>query len=160
MSLTIGNSRRTLARLGVGCQKCGVPPGVACEGVDGRARKSVHQQRITSASTPQGRIAVATVTGNPADPFYYSRAWKFVRYEVLKRSRGCCELCGMGPTVRKPLHVDHIKPRSRFPDLELDLTNLQVLCADCNLGKGARDCVDWRRSLSTCERPQAEWVRL
>ena len=37
------------------------------------------------------------------------------------------------------LHVDHIKPRSKFPELELSLDNTQVLCADCNLGKGAWD---------------------
>src|SRR5262249_39926358 len=39
---------------------------------------------------------------------------------------------------------DHIKPRSKFPELELELGNLQVLCADCNLGKRAWDQTDWR----------------
>ena len=28
--------------------------------------------------------------------------------------------------------------------LELQLTNLQMLCADCNVGKGAWDETDWR----------------
>lgn len=42
------------------------------------------------------------------------------------------------------IHVDHIKPRSIFPSLELDISNLQILCEACNLGKGAWDQTDWR----------------
>lgn len=42
------------------------------------------------------------------------------------------------------LHVDHIKPISRAPDLALNINNLQILCKDCNLGKGNRDKKDWR----------------
>lgn len=42
------------------------------------------------------------------------------------------------------MHVDHIKPRSKYPALELVLSNLQVLCEDCNLGKLAHDETDWR----------------
>lgn len=40
--------------------------------------------------------------------------------------------------------VDHIKPASRFPDLALDLENLQVLCNDCNMGKSNDDYTDFR----------------
>ena len=40
--------------------------------------------------------------------------------------------------------VDHIKPRSRYPALELTLTNLQVLCNDCNMGKSNDDETDFR----------------
>ena len=42
------------------------------------------------------------------------------------------------------MHVDHIKPRSKYPRLELDFDNLQVLCEDCNLGKSNRYKVDLR----------------
>lgn len=42
------------------------------------------------------------------------------------------------------MHVDHIKPRSKYPELELEFTNLQILCADCNLGKRNHDSIDWR----------------
>jgi hypothetical protein len=37
------------------------------------------------------------------------------------------------------LHVDHVKPRSKYPELALDLDNLQILCAACNTRKGDRD---------------------
>ncbi|MFC6439812.1 HNH endonuclease [Bowmanella sp. JS7-9] len=33
------------------------------------------------------------------------------------------------------LHVDHVKPRAKFPELALDINNLQILCETCNLGK-------------------------
>lgn len=42
------------------------------------------------------------------------------------------------------MHVDHIKPVCTHPELCLDPENLQVLCDDCNLGKGSSDCTDWR----------------
>ncbi len=45
--------------------------------------------------------------------------------------------CGRKPPI-VIINVDHIKPRHTFPELELDPDNLQVLCADCNLGKGCK----------------------
>ncbi len=76
--------------------------------------------------------------------FYWTDEWRAIRYLALKRSQACCDCCGAHPCPGKPLHVDHIKPRSKFPELELELSNLQVLCMDCNLGKSAKDDTDWR----------------
>ena len=42
------------------------------------------------------------------------------------------------------IHVDHIKPRKLFPHLALDVNNLQILCHECNHGKGNWDQTDWR----------------
>lgn len=77
--------------------------------------------------------------------FYDSPAWMKVRYSALERSKGRCECCGNRPTSINPLHVDHIKPRSKYPKLELAPTNLEVLCRACNLGKGNRYETDWRK---------------
>lgn len=78
--------------------------------------------------------------------FYSSLEWKQLRYQVLFESNGCCRACGRSNRKHGViLHVDHIKPRSRFPKLELEKSNLQVLCEDCNYGKGNRDEVDWSR---------------
>jgi 5-methylcytosine-specific restriction endonuclease McrA len=76
--------------------------------------------------------------------FYKSSEWRTLRYETLRlaemenRHNGgaACRLCGRtkwgdGAT----LHVDHIKPRWLYPELALSPANLQVLCADCNVGK-------------------------
>lgn len=72
----------------------------------------------------------------PVEDFYSSNAWRELRYKVLRKFGFSCLACG-----RKPpsviLHVDHIKPRYHFPQLELSFDNLQVLCEDCNRGKGA-----------------------
>ena len=76
----------------------------------------------------------------PTD-FYDSPEWRTLRYQALKASNGKCQLCGS----TGQLHVDHIKPRSKHPELALRLDNLQVLCKDCNLGKGAWDATDWRK---------------
>ena len=64
-----------------------------------------------------------------------------VRYEVLKRAKFRCDLCGVGADV-KALQVDHIIPRSR--DGSDDLSNLQALCYTCNATKGDRDDTDFR----------------
>jgi len=70
--------------------------------------------------------------------------WRRVRYVALLRAGGRCACCGRRASAGVMLHVDHVKPRSRFPELSLEITNLQVLCEDCNLGKGAWDRTDWR----------------
>lgn len=67
--------------------------------------------------------------------FYDTRAWKELRWRVLVASDGKCNMCGTSKAHGSIMHVDHIKPRSKFPELELEFSNLQVLCEDCNLGK-------------------------
>lgn len=77
--------------------------------------------------------------------FYSTEEWRRLRYRVLRKSDGRCTLCGRSkPEHGVTLHVDHIKPRVHWPELAMVETNLQVLCADCNLGKGATDQRDWR----------------
>lgn len=77
--------------------------------------------------------------------FWKSGTWQRLRFEVLAESEGCCVLCGRSYREHGvAMEVDHIKPRSRFPDLSLDKGNLQVMCFDCNRGKSNRDTTDWR----------------
>ena len=77
--------------------------------------------------------------------FWRSEGWRRLRYETIKRHGAKCQCCGRNPRQDGiKLHVDHIKPRSEYPELALDPDNLQVLCEDCNLGKLDRDTVDWR----------------
>jgi hypothetical protein len=67
--------------------------------------------------------------------FYKSAAWRKLRFSVLKSNGAVCAACGASAKNGAVLHVDHIKPRSQYPELALDPANLQVLCEDCNLGK-------------------------
>jgi len=63
------------------------------------------------------------------------------RFNVLKRAKHRCELCGVSAGDRA-LDVDHILPKSKGgSDEEL---NLQALCALCNQNKGNRDSEDLR----------------
>jgi len=63
------------------------------------------------------------------------------RYEVLKRARFRCELCGVSADERA-LEVDHILPRNLGGSD--DQHNLQALCYSCNATKRDRDDTDFR----------------
>jgi hypothetical protein len=75
--------------------------------------------------------------------FYNTTEWLQTRYKVLKRDGRVCACCGVSSTTTT-FHVDHIKPRSLFPELELSQDNLQVLCEECNLGKSNLDMTNWK----------------
>ena len=95
--------------------------------------RSFHLEKISELSLAERR--------KERQIFYASDRWRSLRYEALLTYGKRCACCG---SEQEPFHVDHIKPRSKYPDLQYALTNLQVLCADCNVGKGAWDQTDWR----------------
>ena len=64
-----------------------------------------------------------------------------IRYEVLKRAKGRCELCGIS-NEEKNLEVDHITPKSLGG--KDDITNYQALCFTCNAQKNNKDDTDFR----------------
>lgn len=64
--------------------------------------------------------------------------------EALKKYSPRCMCCGATPKDGAVMNVDHIKPRKLFPNLALDINNLQILCHECNHGKGNWDQTDWR----------------
>ena len=76
--------------------------------------------------------------------FYDSREWLALRYRVLTKHGRRCMLCGCDGSPGNPIQVDHIKPRSKYPKLELVESNLQVLCKYCNHGKSNTDQTDFR----------------
>lgn len=113
-------------------------------------RKKLRSQGIVSMETALQLFNYHKL-GKPAagyeknDGFYESRQWRELRYEALKNSKGECVCCGASRKNGAVLHVDHIKPRYKHPELALDVRNLQVLCSDCNRGKGAWDSTDFRK---------------
>jgi ATP adenylyltransferase len=63
-----------------------------------------------------------------------------IKYEVLKRAKFHCELCGI-PADEKALEVDHIIPKNKGG---IDgLINYQALCYSCNAMKRDRDSTDF-----------------
>jgi hypothetical protein len=59
--------------------------------------------------------------------------WR-LRAQVLMRDEAKCRLCGATPSNGARLQVDHVIPWSKGG--ETVLTNLQILCEQCNIGKG------------------------
>ena len=74
------------------------------------------------------------------------------RYEVLKRAKHRCELCGAHET-QAALHVDHIVPRAKGGADEL--SNFQALCISCNTSKRDRDDTDFREVLASYDHRQS-----
>lgn len=89
-------------------------------------------------------IPTKKLNKHTSNKFYKSRVWRELRYKALAKSNGKCCLCNRSAKDDVILHVDHIKPISKFPKLKLALDNLQVLCEDCNIGKSNKDYTDWR----------------
>jgi hypothetical protein len=78
-----------------------------------------------------------------SNEFLESFEWRKLRYEALLKNGRQCQCCGAKPP-NTVLHVDHIKPRKIHPELALDINNLQILCHECNHGKGNWDSTDFR----------------
>lgn len=66
-----------------------------------------------------------------------------IRYEVLKRSKFRCDLCGISADKRS-LEVDHIHPKS-LGGID-DISNYQSLCYMCNAQKNNKDDSDFRNN--------------
>jgi hypothetical protein len=104
----------------------------------------------TNRATSKKKEWKPRLTVSPhSDAFLSSYEWRRTRMQVLKRDGARCACCGASPADGLTMHVDHIKPRRIFPQLALDLTNLQVLCEVCNHGKGNWDMTDWRGSFES-----------
>lgn len=105
-----------------------------------------------SPNPPRAKIPVAPrapmterVAANVASvAFLRSGAWRRVRMVALLRYGARCQACGATPSDGVRLNVDHVKPRLHYPELALDVNNLQVLCEECNHGKGNWNEKDWR----------------
>ena len=67
--------------------------------------------------------------------------WKSLRKKVLFAFGKRCMKCNK--LFNSP-HVDHIKPRSKYEHLQLEITNLQVLCKKCNQDKSDLNSTDYR----------------
>lgn len=86
--------------------------------------------------------------------FYLSDEWLLVRNGVLNKYGWVCMKCGS----TEHTSVDHIKPRSLYPELELAPDNLQVLCRPCNSSKSNRVVVDYRGITMALEIDSEAWA--
>jgi HNH endonuclease len=107
-----------------------------------KAPKAVVRQRQSTVVQKRKNIEAEYLASKE---FLQSFEWRKLRMEALKKYGGTCQCCGASPATGAVLNVDHIKPRKTYPELALDLCNLQVLCHECNHGKGNWDHTDWRK---------------
>jgi len=96
---------------------------------------------IKLAGMSDNELAAAIRTR--ADGFLASQAWKDLRLMAIERYGLVCLCCGRDNSRRFPINIDHIKPRKFFPELALDIENLQPLCGPCNKRKG-NQTIDYR----------------
>ena len=89
------------------------------------------------------QVVSPTVKKAISKSFYSSREWLELRYKALAKFGAICQCCG-ATTATSIMHVDHILPKSKYPEKALDIDNLQILCKECNLGKSNKDSTDWR----------------
>ena len=135
------------------CPACGAAVGMPCwdnrgHG-DGKPRKRVHPARANVATGGKfngPKRKKVSIRKKVALTFYESWEWKEARYSAIKRHGRRCQCCGWSPgdTREGYLVVDHIKPLALYPELALDGRNHQVLCNDCNMGKGRKHQDDFR----------------
>ena len=97
-------------------------------------KKQTQKQNTPVVKT--GFAGMPIYTKGMGNQFYQTQEWRKLRFEVIREQGSTCKCCGRTREHGIVLHVDHIMPRWKFPELELTKSNLQVLCEDCNLGKG------------------------
>ncbi len=66
----------------------------------------------------------------------------YLRKKVLEKNNWICIICKFSD--KEIMIVDHIKPRIKFPELYLDITNMQVLCPNCNAKKTLHDIREYK----------------
>ncbi|MBL4940351.1 MAG: HNH endonuclease [Colwellia sp.] len=108
-------------------------------------KKSIYKRPIAKPKKTKKRKKKKNLpANNKSKSFYKSVEWRRLRYDALVKHGGSCLACGRSAKDGVIMNVDHIKPRAKYPELAMDLNNLQVLCGGCNQGKGNRDETDWR----------------
>lgn len=107
-------------------------------------QKYIHTKKYKTKSTSSKKKTYLMPDGSYNADFYRSREWLEARYLALVKFGRKCMCCGATSDDGVKMHVDHIKPRSKFPSLELDVSNLQVLCSNCNIGKSNKHTDDFR----------------
>lgn len=118
----------------VGCMIVGFITAQIC----GRVHKEEERKRMPEVNTRLGELARERQRQiDETNSFYASPEWRLVRERTIQEQGRVCQHCHRRISKDYDVTVDHIKPRSKFPELALETSNLQVLCRKCNSAKGA-----------------------
>ena len=72
--------------------------------------------------------------------FYKKAVWVKLRNATLIRDNYLCQECLRRKRITKATEVHHVRPLETYPDLALDINNLESLCRECHertKGRGA-----------------------
>nr|WP_259544984.1 HNH endonuclease signature motif containing protein [Heyndrickxia oleronia] len=64
--------------------------------------------------------------------FYQSREWRELRLVALERDNYECQSCKRRGKYSKAQNVHHIKEVKEYPELALELDNLESICIRCH----------------------------
>jgi 5-methylcytosine-specific restriction endonuclease McrA len=91
---------------------------------------------------PSPELSERNRRNNPAKKGELSHTWKggcieYKKRQALIRDDYTCQICGMREV--EIMEVDHIKPKSLFPELISEMNNLMTLCPNCHARKTIRE---------------------
>lgn len=66
--------------------------------------------------------------------WYHTPAWRRARLLALQRDHYLCQECLRQGKVTHATEVHHIKPLKDYPELGLEVSNLESLCWQCHEG--------------------------
>ena len=104
--------------------------------MNNRILKISYKNKINNLSNNQLAIVFKAQSAN----FLNSKEWKNLKKEAAKKYGEICLKCGSNNCI----NFDHVKPRKYYPELALDINNIQPLCAKCNKNKGNHNFTDYR----------------
>jgi 5-methylcytosine-specific restriction endonuclease McrA len=64
--------------------------------------------------------------------WYHERAWRNIRKLAMHRDKYLCQHCLQKGTIRLASTVHHKKPLEEYPELGLELGNLESVCFTCH----------------------------
>jgi 5-methylcytosine-specific restriction endonuclease McrA len=94
---------------------------------------------------PEKKFSDAKMRYFKSKRFLESDEWLKLRFLAIQKYGRRCMCCGAKPEDGAVIQVDHIKPRSIYPELAANINNLQVLCRECNIGKKHHYDNDFRK---------------
>lgn len=97
-----------------------------------------------------------------AKAFYKSSAWLKCREVVLIRDHYMCQPCLKRERITTANTVHHIKPLEDYPELALDIDNLESICPSCHNKehpeKGSNSIEPQRRSVTVIKAKRNEEI--
>lgn len=138
MAATIVSDQITRSSLEVSGPLCRVYP----QSIPYSLQVAIRNMQIKAAKLEFTRAREGYRPKTPSKRFEESKEWKELTIQAKHLYERACHKCGS----KRRLTVDHIKPKSRYPELSLDIDNLQILCWPCNKIKSYIDETDYRQS--------------